>query len=80
MVEILNAVLSDGLEAVQTACAEALSAGLASADVVLNALTRAREPERPLSITTPEALTLDHAPVADCARYDRLRRFPHAAR
>lgn len=80
MVEILNAVLSDGLEAVQAACAEALGAGLASADVVLNALARAREPERPASITTPEALSLDHVPVADCARYDRLRRRPHAAR
>lgn len=46
MVDILNAVLDDGLDAVQAACTEALDAGLLSADVVLNALARAREPER----------------------------------
>jgi hypothetical protein len=26
------------------------------------------------TILTPEALRLQHAPIADCARYDRLRR------
>ncbi|MFC1681316.1 IS21 family transposase [Pseudomonadota bacterium] len=78
MVDILNAVLTDGLDAVQAACAETLDAGLASADVVLNALARAGEPAQPPSITTPQALTLKHAPAADCARYDRLRRSIHA--
>ncbi len=79
MVQILNAVLTDGLEAVQTACREALGAGVASADVVLNALARAQEPDRTQSIPIPEALTLEHPPIADCARYDRLRSRPHAA-
>src|ERR1035437_5392483 len=36
MVDILNAVLTDGLPAVEAACAEALSHGVHSADVVLN--------------------------------------------
>jgi DNA replication protein DnaC len=38
MVKILSAVLSDGLAAVETACAEALAGGVHSADVVLNIL------------------------------------------
>ena len=28
----------------------------------------------PATILTPAALTLRHAPIADCARYDNLRR------
>ena len=75
MVKILTAVLSDGLPAVEAACAEALDEGVHSADVVLNILARRREVVlRPLTITTPDALKLRHEPVADCARYDRLRR------
>jgi transposase len=75
MVKILTAVLSDGLAAVEAACAEALGEGVHSADVVLNILARRREVVlRPLTITTPDALKLCHEPVADCARYDRLRR------
>jgi len=46
--------------------------------VILNILARRREPPRPPTITTAEALTLNHPPVADCARYDALR-GSHAA-
>ena len=74
MVAILSAVLTDGLPAVEGACAEALNQGVYSADVVLNILARKRDPGPAASILTPEALRLRHAPVADCARYDRLRR------
>ena len=74
MVDILTAVLSDGLPAVEAACAEATMQGVHSADVVLNILARQRDPGRPATILTPAALTLRHAPVADCARYDNLRR------
>ncbi|MGH6737952.1 MAG: Mu transposase domain-containing protein, partial [Bradyrhizobium sp.] len=74
MVNILTAVLSDGLPAVEAACLEALRAGVHSADVVINILARRREPAPPLTIMTPDALRLQHAPAADCARYDRLRR------
>jgi hypothetical protein len=45
MVDILSAVLTDGLSAVEAACAEALGQGVHSADVVLNILARKREPE-----------------------------------
>ena len=74
MVDILNAVLTDGLSAAEAACAEALSHSVHSADVVLNILARQREPAPPANIMTPAALTLRHAPIADCARYDNLRR------
>jgi len=42
-------------------------------DVVLNILARQRDPGPPATILTPAALTLRHAPNADCARYDNLR-------
>ena len=74
MVKVLSAVLTDGLAAVEAACAEALADGVHSADVVLNILSRRREPGPAATILTPEALRLQYAPIADCARYDRLRR------
>ena len=74
MVKVLSAVLTDGLAAVEAACAEALAGGVHSADVVLNILARQRDPGPAATILTPEALRLQHAPIADCARYDRLRR------
>jgi DNA-directed RNA polymerase subunit K/omega len=74
MVKVLSAVLTDGLAAVEAACAEALADGVHSADVVLNILARQRDPGPPATILTPEALRLRHAPIADCARYDSLRR------
>ena len=74
MVNILTAVITDGLPAVEAACAEAIAQGVHSADVVLNILARQRNPDPPATIMTPAALMLRHAPVADCARYDNLRR------
>jgi len=74
MVDILGAVLSDGLPAVEAACAEALREGVHSAAVILNILARRREPAAPITIMTSDALRLRHEPAADCARYDSLRR------
>jgi transposase len=74
MVNILAAVITDGLPAVEAACAEAIAQGVHSADVVLNILARQRNPDPPPTIMTPAALILRHAPIADCARYDNLRR------
>jgi transposase len=74
MVDILTAVLSDGLPTVEAACAEALRENVHSADVILNILARRREPMAPITIMTPQALRLTHEPAADCARYDSLRR------
>jgi len=74
MVDILTAVLSDGLPAVELACSEALRNGVHAASVILNILARRRQPVAPITIITPDALRLRHEPTADCARYDTLRR------
>jgi transposase len=74
MVKVLSAVLTDGLLAVEAACAEALGDGVHSADIILNILARHRNPVPAATILTPDALRLRHAPIADCARYDRLLR------
>ena len=74
MVDILAAVLTEGLPAVDAACAEALAQGVHSADVILNILARSRDPAPPPLLLTSPALRLVHEPVADCYRYDLLRR------
>jgi transposase len=74
MVKVLSAVLSDGLVAVEAASAEALASGVHSADVILNILARRRDPGPAATILTPDALQLRHAPLADCTRYDSLRK------
>ena len=68
MVDILTAVLTDGLPAVETACAEAIAHGVHSADVVLNILARQRDPGPPATIT--------HTGSADAAPYARRRLCP----
>ncbi len=81
MVKILAAVLTDGLPAVEAACAQALAEGVHSADVIVNILARPRDLAETTSfrlgpaasIQTPASLALRHAPIADCARYDTLR-------
>lgn len=77
MVQILSMIPPDGLEAVEAACAEALTEGAPAASVVLNILARHREPPPPLTIATPDALRLTCEPVADCKRYDSLGRPNH---
>jgi hypothetical protein len=73
MVAILATVLTDGLPAVEAACAQAMSEGVHSSDVIINILARRRDPGPAASSLTPDALRLRHAPLADCARYDQLR-------
>jgi transposase len=73
MVAILATVLTDGLPAVEAACAQAMSEGVHSSDVIINILARQRDPGPAATILTPDALKLRHAPAADCARYDQLR-------
>jgi transposase len=74
MVAILAAALTDGLPAIEAACIEALADGVHSADVILNILARRRDPPPIGTIATPAPLMLRHAPIADCAKYDALRR------
>jgi transposase len=75
MVQILTCVRDDGLMTVEAACREAIDQGVHSAPVVINILARRRDPvPSPPLLLTPTALRLTHEPVADCARYDNLRR------
>jgi hypothetical protein len=78
-VKILARVPEDGIAAVADACAEALEAGIANGDVVMAILARKRQPPIPPSIATPDALKLKAEPIADCARYDNLRKGKEAA-
>ena len=59
----------------EAACREALEAKLGSRDVVLNLLARRCQPQAAAPIATPVELSLAIEPVADCARYDRLRQM-----
>jgi hypothetical protein len=72
-VEILSMVALYGLEPVSSACATALEEAVVSSAHVVNLLHRAAQAPRPALLQVPEALVLTHEPVADCARYDRLR-------
>jgi len=72
-VDILAALLTDGLDAVEAACREALANGTHSRDVILNILARRHDVARPTAVAVPTALTLSIEPAADCGRYDRLR-------
>ena len=58
MVAILATVLTDGLAAVEAACAQAISEGVHSSDVIINILARRRDPGPVAPIFTPEALKL----------------------
>lgn len=69
---ILAAILDDGVEAVEAACGQALGEGLCSRDAILNILARRRDAASPPRLATP-GLALRFEPMADCARYDRLR-------
>ena len=73
-VKVLGAVVDHGLPAVETACAEALAAGIANGDVILSILARRNQPPAMPSVITPDALRLKIEPVADCGRYDSIRR------
>jgi transposase len=74
MVSILGCVSADGITAVEAACKEALDQGVFSAPVVINILARSRDMSPAPLLLTPATLRLTHEPVADCARYDSLRR------
>jgi transposase len=71
-VRILQAIQTEGLEAVSVTCELALAENAVSADYVLNVLSRLRPSPGVSSIATPEQLRLVHEPLANCQRYDRL--------
>ena len=72
-VGILSAISTYGLEAVVAACADALSAGVSSRDVVLNILSRTHDAPEVSECEPPSHLPeLKAPPLANCSRYDEL--------
>ena len=67
-VAILAAVLTDGLPAVEAACAQAMSESVHSSNVIVNILTWHRDAGPAPSTLTPDGLAFRHTPIADCAR------------
>jgi hypothetical protein len=63
----------EGLETVLVACELALELGTVSASIILNLIYRLKHPLPPAPLCIPENLILQHAPKADCKRYDELR-------
>ena len=78
-VRVLAAISTDGLEAVEGAVLEALDAGAASDEVILNILSRRREPPPVRGLDVVVDLKLKNPPIADCARYDTVRGLDAAA-
>ena len=68
-----------GLDTLEVACDLTLQTGVIAAAIVLNEMRRLTEAERPkilkdIKLSTP---TLQLEPMADCNRYDSLRRLQH---
>ncbi len=74
MGSILECVGLDGLPAVEAACQEALGQGVFSAAAIINILARKRDPQPAAILSIPDSLRLTHEPLADCTRYESLRR------
>ena len=73
-VAILNAVPFYGLEAVNKACQQAMDMNTVSKEVVLNLLNRFHDQDSAPDVGIPTHLILKQEPIADCRRYDCLRR------
>ena len=71
-VGILSAVLTHGLDAVISACAEAVAANTISQGIILNILSRAQDQQLDAECELPKLPKLKMPPIADCRRYDLL--------
>jgi transposase len=76
-VGILTAVPQSGIQAVESACQQALDMNAVSKEVVLNLLYRSEDKEQMDRIDPGVHLDLRCPPVADCSRYDRLIQEAH---
>ena len=74
MVSLLLAAQSDGLEALGKACQITLENKAVSAALVLNQLQRLRQPTASQDAIKTYVIPLSIAPVANCGRYDLLRK------
>ncbi len=73
-IDILFAARLHGVELTNRACRKALSKGIFQSDVILNILARELDGPQIKSVTPPVHLQLKQEPLADCSRYDHLRK------
>jgi len=73
-VEILFAARLHGVDVTDKVCRRALKQGIIQSEVILNLLTRELEGPAIPPVIPPPQLQLKVEPVADCARYDKLRK------
>lgn len=68
-----------GLDALEVACDLTLQTGVISAAIVLNEMRRLTEDAKPKALdeSTTSLPALAVEPLADCSRYDDLRRTRH---
>jgi hypothetical protein len=71
-VSLLCAVRDFGIEAVATACADALAEGVIQTEWILNRLSHAATHTAPEQIAVADSLALNEEPEADCQRYNTL--------
>lgn len=74
MVSLLLAAQQEGLGALDTACRAALDNKSVTAALVLNQLQRIRQPGDSQRSIETNVIPLSVAPIADCSRYDQLRK------
>ena len=72
--DILFAARLHGVDITDKVCRAALRQGIIQSDVILNLLTRELDGHPIEPVITPPHLHLKVEPVADCARYDNLRK------
>jgi len=73
-VDILFAARLHGLELTNKVCLKALSQGIYQSEVILNFLTRELDGPQISAAIPPAHLKIKEEPLADCSRYDHLRR------
>lgn len=73
-VDILFAARLHGIEITNKACLKALSKGVFQSEVILNILARELDGPMIKPVNPPVCLQLKQEPIADCSRYDHLRK------
>lgn len=73
-VDILFAARLHGTELTNKACLKALSQGVFQSEVILNILARELDGPEIQPVNPPVCLQLKQEPLADCSRYDHLRK------
>lgn len=71
-VQILSYIPQMSMEAVQSACKEAIQNKTISSEIILNILLRSKEEPVAENHNVPDYLLLKFNPIADCSRYNTL--------